>query len=259
MRKKQDKEGTIVTKLIDNALMTVDLGVLQSINSPFRMSSRDIKSVGKEYTLSLVCEWNFSKEERSLYLWTSMEGKYVEDMLIEHIDSLWDTLQQFPTALIERIKNYVASLKSGECDVLADRIEKEGILDIHSLVLPQGRRDKMLKIPYTCALSFKGHVFDGIDGIRDSCHKQEDDAVPYLLEKTGILPPVDDDPYYHERYRCYMMCHSKESAEMLMESFLGLNVEDENGFESLDYIIEQERFPPIVFYVEREKHMFLSY
>lgn len=259
MGKDNKIEYPIADNLIDDALMTVDLGVLQPEGSPFRMSSFAIKSVdGTKYKLSLALDRNFSTGQKSLYLWTSMDGKYVEDMLVEHVDSLWDTLQQFPTELKERIETIANSLESGGRDIISQRIEGEGFLDIHSFVLPHGREGKMLKIPYTCALSYKGHVFDGIDGIRDDCHKQAENAVPYLLERTGILQPADDDPYYQERYRCYMMGHSKNYSEKLISAFLGLDIEKESSFEQLGYTLSKERFPPIVFYVEREKYMFLS-
>ena len=164
MGKDDKKEYTIADNLIDDALMTVDMEVLQPNSSPFRMSSYAFKGVdGTKYSISLVCDRNISTEGRSLFLWTSMEGKYVEDVLIEHVDSLWDTLQNFPADEKKRIEDFADSLEFGGRDVMLQRIEEEGIHDIHSFVLPHVRRNKMLKIPYTCELYYKGHVFDGID------------------------------------------------------------------------------------------------
>ena len=258
MRNKED--NTIVDNLIDDALMTVDMEVLQPNSSPFRMSSYAFKGVdGTKYSISLVCDRNISTGGRSLFLWTSMEGKYVEDVLIEHVDSLWDTLQNFPADEKKRIEDFADSLEFGGRDVMLQRIEEEGIHDIHSLVLPHVRRNKMLKIPCTCALSYKGHVFDGIDGIRENCHCQEEDATPYILERTGILQPAHWNSFFQERYRCYMMCYSKEYAEKLIRPFLNLNIEENGTFERLEYMFSQDSFPPIAFYVEREKYMFLSF
>lgn len=240
--------------------MMVDLEGLKTANALFRMSSQDIKSIdGTKYSISLACDRDICNEGCSFFLWTSMEGKYVEDVLIEHVDSIWDTLQHFPADVKQRIEDFAASLESGGRDVMLQRIEADGIHDIHSLVLPHVRRNKMLKIPCSCALSYKGHVFDGIDGIRDNCHRQEENSVPYILERTGILQPAHWDPYYQERYRCYMMCHSKEYAEKLIRPFLNLNIEEEGVFERIEYMFSQDDFPPIAFYVEREKYMFLSF
>ena len=260
MGKGKQKDYSIADYLIDDAIMTVDLEGLQTKNSPFRMSSQDIKSIdGTKYSISLACDKDICKEGYSLFLWTSMEGKYVDDVLIEHVDSIWDTLQHFPADVKQRIEDFAASLESGGRDVMLQRIEADGIHDIHSFVLPHVRTNKMLKIPYTCALSYKGHVFDGIDGIRDNCHRQEENSVPYILERTGILQPAHWDPYYQERYRCYMMCHSKEYAEKLIRPFLNLNIEEEGVFERIESMFSKDDFPPIAFYVEREKYMFLSF
>lgn len=260
MGKNNKKEYPIADILIDDALMTIDLEGLQTAKAPFRMSSYEILSIdGTKYSVSLACARDICKEGCSLFLWTSMEGRYVEDVLIEHVDSLWDILQHFPADVKKKIEDFAASLESGGRDSMLQRIEEDGIHDIHSLVLPHVRRNKMLKIPCSCALSYKGHVFDGIDGIRESCHSQEENAAPYILERTGILQPAHWDPYYQERYRCYMMCHSKEYAEKLIRPFLNLNIEEEGVFERIEYMFSQDDFPPIAFYVEREKYMFLSF
>jgi len=260
MGKNNKKEYPIADNLIDDALMTLDLEGLQTLNAPFRMSSYDIMSIdGTKYSISLVCDRDICKEGCSLFLWTSMEGRYVEDVLIEQVDSLWDLLQHFPADEKKKIEDFAASLESGGRDFMLQRIEEDGIHDIHSLVLPHVRSNKMLKIPFSCALSYKGHVFDGIDGIRDNCHRQEENSVPYILERTGILQPAHWDPYYQERYRCYMMCHSKEYAEKLIRPFLNLNIEEEGVFERIEYMFSQDDFPPIAFYVERGKYMFLSF
>ena len=49
------------------------------------------------------------------------------------------------------------------------------------------------------------------------------------------------------------------SAEKLIRPFLNLNIEEEGVFERIEYMFSQDDFPPIAFYVEREKYMFLSF
>ena len=166
------------------------------------------------FAVSLVVRPSSDEKQVSLSARVSVKGMYYEDLLLDNVNSLWSTIQSAEMRGI--IKEYVENLKKEGMSLMAERINHEGLADIHSFFIPQENADKKLKLNLFCKLAFKGQVLYGFDGIKQYCHIQEDDAMPFLLQRTGVISGGD------ERYYCYMFCQSAEDATSWMDAFLTL-------------------------------------
>jgi len=186
--------------------------------------------------------------------WRHMNGKYIEDFVCDDGEEWKDMLAD---DVLERVEEVFQGIVEGGQSLLEERIEIEGIEDIHSLVVTDKPINGIKKLPYTCALSFYGQVIAGVEELNDYCVNQKADSSPYILKRCHDITREGEETGEEETVRCtnYLVCDTAETARAWMKEFVGMgdfsvyskNIQDSN------------KYPPMIYYAEGERYMLLVY
>ena len=249
-----DKESiiTVYKKLLNDGFMTLDLKSNWECK-PYPISRCTLTcDDGKEQEIWLV--WAYWKGKPAYLIWVYLNDKYVENFVCYDVNELKDFVSD---DVIERVVAIFQRIVEGGQQALEERIERQGIENIHSLVVTDKRYDGIKKLPYTCALSFYGHVFGGVEELDNYCRLQKDDSSPYILKRCHDITRKDEEIGEEDTIRCtnYLVCDTWHTARMWMKEFIGMG--DFSVFS--DYIPDPWLLPPMICYAEGERYMLLVY
>lgn len=193
----------------------------EQIELPQVLSEGDwVNSVGDEFEVAIVLNQSQTDLGRQMGL-TSLEfntvydGKLVTDNYITGMFSPFaDTV--FSPEFRSETERFIGKLTTGDGSVMKTRITKLGIVAIQSFIVPEIVQMNMLPLPVGCTLSVRGMVFEGIDAIMDYWRTQTDTSQPYIIERSSRFPCFDSSDYAYENrfYRNFLICHSKQEADM---------------------------------------------
>jgi len=190
----------------------------------------------------------------SSMIWRYMNDKFIEDFVCYDGKEWKDMVSD---DVIERVVDIFQGFVEGGKKVLEERIEKEGIENIHSFVVTDKRYDIIKKLPYTCALSFYGHVIAGVEELDNYCRLQKADSSPYILKRCHDITREVEETGDKEIVRCtnYLICDTQQTARGWMKEFVGMG----NFSVYSDYIPDSWQLPPMICYAEGKRYMLLVY
>jgi hypothetical protein len=186
--------------------------------------------------------------------WRYLNGKYVEDFVCYEGQEWKDMLTD---DVLERVEEVFQGIVEGGQSLLKERIETEGIEDIHSLVVTDKPINGIKKLPYTCALSFYGQVFAGVEELNDYCVNQKADSSPYILKRCHDIIRKNEETGENETIKCtnYLVCNNAKVAKAWLKEFVGMG--DFSVYSN--YIPDPWQCPPMICYAEGERYMLLVY
>ena len=110
--------------------------------------------------------------------------------------------------VIERPLAIMEDIVAGGREYVKERINAEGVEDIHSLVLTEKRMEKAVRLPYSCAISFYGEVIAGVKELEEYCRNQKESSSPYILKRFHNRIHEEYEIGESELVRCtnYLVC-----------------------------------------------------
>jgi len=258
MKKAVEKERirVIYKKMVDDGFTTLDLKSDYEcrpypITCRYKLSCCD----GTHQEIQLVNgEW---EGKHAVLLWSIMDGKYVEDF----IGYLWKNQNWWENLLsddvMKRAQAIIEDIVKGGREGLEKRINAEGIENMHSLVLTENYIKEIIRLPYSCAISFHGEVIAGVEEIEEYCKNQKESSSPYILKKFHYIALEKNETKESESVRCtnYLICKDAETAKTWIKEFVGMV-----NFSIYSKCIPNSwHRPPVICYTEGKRYMLLDY
>lgn len=250
----------IYEQLQDDAFTTMDLYPYWHFTTPAILATHHITCTDNtSVSLHLVKDHDPTFDVNNIYMQITYNGWYIEHLLYNHFVNAgkWFKMMNSPEVMTI-VMNALHEVINGGREFLERRIKEDGILCKASLAITANRFPDIKKLPHTCALAVNGQVFHGIKEIEEYCRIQKETSSPYILKRCHELPIVDneDEAYEARLSRNYLICKSKSEAERCMKYFIGIrNI----SALSPEAIPTPFNFPPLVCYVDRSRHLILSY
>ena len=157
----------------------------------------------------------------SSMIWRYMNGKYVEDFVCYDGEEWKDMVSD---DVIERVVDIFQGIVEGGKKVLEERIEKDGVENIHSFIVTDKPINDTVKLPYTCTLSFYGQVIAGVEELDKYCRLQKAESSPYIIRRCHDITHEDVETGDKETVRCtnYLICDTWHTARKWMKEFVGI-------------------------------------
>lgn len=137
--------------------------------------------------------------------------------------------------------------------------EEENISRSAPFLVPQEVQHQVVELPCETPISIFGQVFEGIDGLKSYCYREQtDESQPYVLDRCKLFPCFDYEDYANECrfYRNYLICRSKKEADRKVQRLEQLKTGN-------DFCLVHDELPndmrPMVYYRDESRSMLLAY
>lgn len=219
-------------------------------------------SLGEEFTVAIVLNMSHTDIGKqlgmtSLDFYTFYDGKYMIDYYMAGLSSTFAE-----TVASEEFRKeteiFIANLTAGDGKGMKKRIQELGTLAIQSFVIPETIQMSLYQLPSDCAISVGGVILEGVDAILDYVRTQTDSAKPFIIERSQRFPCFDASDYAYEKryYRNFLICHSKQEADMKIGEMKKLE-------EGSNFCLVHKSLPadmrPMVYYQDEKNSMLLAF